>query len=163
MLVSQFSSVAQPCLTLCEPMDFSTSGFPVHHQLLDFTQTHVHRVSDAIQPFHPLSFPCPPASIFPSIMVFFQWISSSYQIAKVLWLSSSATVLPVNFQNWLPLGLTDLTLQSKGLSRIFNDTTVCTLRWHRGMVRGGRGVQDWEHVYTCGRYMLMYGKTNTIL
>ena len=57
----QFSSVAQSCLTLCDPMNHSTPGLPVHRQLLEFTQTHVHRVSDAIQPTHPLSSPSPPA------------------------------------------------------------------------------------------------------
>ena len=57
----QFSSVAQSCLTLCDPMNRSTPGLPVHHQLLEFTQTHDHRVSDAIQPSHPLSSPSPPA------------------------------------------------------------------------------------------------------
>ena len=57
----QFSSVAQSCPTLCNPMNRSTLGFPVHHQLLEFTQTHVHRVSDAIQPSHPLTSPSPPA------------------------------------------------------------------------------------------------------
>ena len=57
----QFSSVAQSCLTLCDPMNRSTPGLPVHHQLLEFTQTHVHRVGDAIQPSHPLSSPSPPA------------------------------------------------------------------------------------------------------
>ena len=57
----QFSSVAQSCLILCDPMNCSTPGLPVHHQLPEFTQTHVHRVSDAIQPSHPLSSPSPPA------------------------------------------------------------------------------------------------------
>ena len=57
----QFSSVAQSCLTLCDPMNCSMSGLPVHHQLPEFTQTHVHRVGDAIQPSHPLSSPSPPA------------------------------------------------------------------------------------------------------
>ena len=57
----QFSSVTQSCPTLCDPMNHSTPGLPVHHQLLEFTQTHVHRVSDAIQPSHPLSSPSPPA------------------------------------------------------------------------------------------------------
>ena len=61
MYSAQFSSVAQSCLTFCEPMNRSTPGLPVHHQLPEFTQTHVHRVSDAIQPFHPLSSPSPPA------------------------------------------------------------------------------------------------------
>ena len=57
--IAQFSSVVQWCPTLCDPMDCSTSGFPVHHQLPEFTQTHVHQVSDAIQPFHPLLSPSP--------------------------------------------------------------------------------------------------------
>ena len=59
---TQFSSVAQFCLTLCDPMNHSMPGLPLYHQLLEFTQTQAHRVSDAIQPFHPLSSPSPPAS-----------------------------------------------------------------------------------------------------
>ena len=67
----QFSSVAQSCLTLCNPMNCSTPGLPVHHQVPEFTQTHAHRVSDAIQPSHPLSSLSPPSPIPPSIRVFF--------------------------------------------------------------------------------------------
>ena len=67
---NQFSSVAQLCLTLCVPMDSSTPGFPVHHELLELTQTHVHWVNDAIQPSHPLSSPSSLPSIIPSIRVF---------------------------------------------------------------------------------------------
>ena len=59
--LAQFSSVTQSCLTLCDPVNHSTPGLPVHHQLPEFTQTHVHRVNDAIQPSHPLSSPSPPA------------------------------------------------------------------------------------------------------
>ena len=70
LLSVQFSLVAQSCLTLCDPMNHRTPGLPVHHQLSEFTQTHVHRVSDAIQPSHPLSSPSPPAPIPPSIRVF---------------------------------------------------------------------------------------------
>ena len=66
----RFSSVAQSCPTLCDPMNCSTPGFPVHHQLSESIQTHVHRVSDTIQPSHPLSSPSPPAHIFPSISLF---------------------------------------------------------------------------------------------
>ena len=66
----QFSSVAQSCPTLCDPMDCSMTGLPVHHQLPEFTQTHVHWVDDAIQPFHPLSSPSPPALNLSSIRVF---------------------------------------------------------------------------------------------
>ena len=65
------SSVAQSCLTLCDPTDCSIPGFPVHYQLPEFTQTHVHQVSDAIQPSHPLSSPFPMPLIFPSIRVYF--------------------------------------------------------------------------------------------
>ena len=68
--MAQFSSVAQSWPTLCDPMNCSTPGLPVHHQLLEFTQTHVHRVSDAIQPSHPLLSPSSPAPIPPSIRVF---------------------------------------------------------------------------------------------
>ena len=66
----QFSSVAQSCPTLCDPRNCSTTGLPVHHQLPEFTQTHVHRVGDAIQPSHPLSSPSPPALSFPMSQLF---------------------------------------------------------------------------------------------
>ena len=80
----QFSSVAQSCPTLCDPMNPGTPGLPVHHQLLEFTQTHVHRVGDAIQPSHPLSSPSPPAFNISQHQGLFQWVSSSHQVAKVL-------------------------------------------------------------------------------
>jgi len=80
----QFSSVAHSCPTLCDPMNHSTPGLPVHHQLLEFTQTHVHRVSDAIQPSHPLSFPSPPAPNPSQHQGLFQWVNSSHEVAKVL-------------------------------------------------------------------------------
>ena len=80
----QFSSVTQSCLTLCDPLNRSKPGLPVHHQLLEFTQTHVHRVSDAIQPSHPLSSPSPPAPNHSQHQGLFKWVSSSHQVAKVL-------------------------------------------------------------------------------
>ena len=80
----QFSSVAQSCLTLCDLMNRSTPGLPVHHQLPEFTQTHVHRVSDAIQPSHPLSSPSPPAPNSSQNQSLFQRVNSSYEVAKVL-------------------------------------------------------------------------------
>ena len=80
----QFSSVAQSCPTLCDPMNHSTPGLPVHHQLPKFTQTHVHRVSDAIQPSHPLSSPSPPAPNPSQQQSLFQWVNSSHEVAKVL-------------------------------------------------------------------------------
>ena len=80
----QFSSVAQSCLTLCDPMNCSTPGLPVHHQLQEFTQTHVHWVGDAIQPSHPLSSPSPPAPNPSQHQSLFQWVNSSHEVAKVL-------------------------------------------------------------------------------
>ena len=81
---AQFSSVAQSCPTLCDPMDYSTPGIPVHHQLPEFTQTHVHQVSDAIQPSRPLLCPSPPAPNPSQHQGLFQWVNSSYEVAKVL-------------------------------------------------------------------------------
>ena len=96
------SSVTQPCPTLCDPMACSTPGFPVHHQLLEATQTHVHQVTDAIQPSHPLSSPSPPAFDLSQRQGLFQWVSSSHQEAELLD-SASASVLPMNIQDWFPL------------------------------------------------------------
>ena len=82
--LDQFSSVARSCPTLCDPMNRSTPGLPVHHQLLEFTQTHVHWVSDAIQPSHPLSSPFPsPALNLSQHQGLFKWASSSHQVARV--------------------------------------------------------------------------------
>ena len=112
-LTVQFSSVAQSCLTLCDPMDRSTPGIPVHRQLPEFTQTHVHWVGDAIQPFHPLSSPSPPALNLSQHQGLFQWVSAS------------ASVLAMNIQDWFPLGWTGwISLRSEGLSRVFSNTTV---------------------------------------
>ena len=83
-LLHQFSSVTQSCPILCDPMDCSTPGLPVHHQLPEFTQTHVHWVGDAIQPSHPLSSPAPPAFNLSQHQGLFHWVRSSHQVAKVL-------------------------------------------------------------------------------
>ena len=80
----QFSSVAYLCPTLCDPMNRSTPDLPVHHQLPEFTQIHVHRVSDAIQPSHSRSSPSPPAPNPCQHQTLFQWVSSSHKVAKVL-------------------------------------------------------------------------------
>ena len=124
----QFISVAQSCPTLCDPVDCSMPGYPVYHQLPDLDQTHVHRVGDAIQSPHPLLSPLLLSSIFPSIGVFsiesalhIRW-PKYWTLAKV---SASTSVLPRNIQDWFPLGLTGwISLQSKGLSRVFSNTTV---------------------------------------
>ena len=80
----QFSSVIQSSLTLCDPMNHSMPGLPVHHHLPEFTQTHVHRVRDAIQPSHPGSSPSPPAPNLSQHQSLFQWVNSSHEVAKVL-------------------------------------------------------------------------------
>ena len=77
----QFSLVSQSYLTLCDPMDRSTLGFPVHHQLLELTQTHVHCIGDAIQPSYPLSSPSPPALNLSQHQGLYKWVSSSHQVA----------------------------------------------------------------------------------
>ena len=80
----QFSSVTQSCPTLCDPMNRSTPGLPVHHRFPEFTQTHIHRVSNTIQPSHPLSSPSPPAPNPSQHQSLFQWVNSSHEVAKVL-------------------------------------------------------------------------------
>ena len=118
----QFSSsvVSDPL----RPMDCSTPGLTVHHQLPEFTQTHVHGVGDAIQLSQPLSSPSPPAFNHSQHQDLFQWVSSFHQVAKV-GASASSSVFPVNIQDWFPLGLTGLIcLQSKRLSRVFSNTTA---------------------------------------
>ena len=113
VLCGQFSSVAQLRLTLCNPMDCRTPGFPVHHQPLEPTQTHVHRVSDAIQPSYPLSSPSPPASGF-----------SNESVARIRWpkyWSFSFSISPSNgYLGWTGW----ISLQPKGLSRVFSINTM---------------------------------------
>ena len=105
-------------------MDCSTPGLPVHHQLPEFTQTHVHWVDDAIQLSYPLLSPSPAFNLSQH-QGLFKWVSSSQQVAKVLGVSASASVLPMNIQDWFPLGLNGwISLQSKELSRVFSNTTV---------------------------------------
>ena len=81
---TEFSSVAQSCPTLCDPMNHSMLGLPVHHKLLKSTQIHVHQVSDTMQTSHPLSSPSPPAFSLSQNQGLFQWVWSLYQMAKVL-------------------------------------------------------------------------------
>ena len=84
LLIGEFSSVTQFCLTLCNPMDRSTPGLPVHHQFLELAQTHVHWIGDAIQPSHPLSSPSPFALNLSQHQVLFQWVSCLHQVTKAL-------------------------------------------------------------------------------
>ena len=119
----QFNSVvAQLCLTLCDPMNHSMPGLPVHHQLPEFTQTHVHWVGDAISssvvPFSSCPQSLPASGSFPMGQLF-AWGGQSTGV------SASASVLPMNTQDWSHLGWTGwISLQSKGLSRVFSNTTV---------------------------------------
>ena len=123
----QFSSVTQTCLTLCEPMNRSTPGLPVHHHLPEFTQTHVHRVSDAIQPSHPRSSPSPSAPNPSQHQSLFQWVNSSQEVAQSTGVSALASFLPKKSQGWSPSEWTGwISLQSKGPSRVFSNTTVQT-------------------------------------
>ena len=121
---AQYSSVTQSCPTLCDPMNCSTPGLPVHYHLPEFTQTHVHRVGDAIQPSHPLVpfSSCSqslPASESSSKSQLFKWGGQSTGV------SALASFLPRNTQDWSPLGWSDwISLQSKGRSRVFSNTTV---------------------------------------
>ena len=117
-------SVALSCSTLCNPMDCSTPGFSVLHHLPELAQTHVHQVGDAIQPSHPLSSPFPPAFNLPNIRLF-----SSESTLRIRWpkvWSYSFSISPSNEHPGLsPLGLTGwISLKSKGLSRVFSNTTV---------------------------------------
>ena len=122
----QFSSVTQSCPTLCDPMNRSTPGLPVYHQLPEFTQTHFHLVGDAIHPaisssvvpFSSCPQSLPAAESFPMSQLF-AWGGRSTGV------SALASVLPMNTQDWSPLGWTGwISLQSKGLSIVFSNTTV---------------------------------------
>ena len=121
----QFSSVAVLCATLCDPMNRCTPGLPVHHQLPEFTQTHAHQGGDAIQPSHPLSSLSPPAPNPSQHQGLFQWVNYSASGGQSIGVSASASVLPMNTQDLSPSGWTSwISLQSKGLSRVFSNTTV---------------------------------------
>ena len=117
-------SITQSCLTVCDPMDFSsTPGFPVLHYLPEFAQTLVHWVGNAIQLSHPLSPLSPPGDLAQH-QGLFQWVSSLKQVAKFV-VSASASVLPMNILDWFPLGWTGwISFQPKGLSRVFSNITV---------------------------------------
>ena len=106
----------------CDPMGCSTPGFPVHHQLLELTQTHVHWAGDAIQPSYPLSSPFPAFNLSQH-QGFFQTNQFFASGGQSIGVSASASVLPMNIQDWFPLWLTGLIFfQSKRLSRVFSNT-----------------------------------------
>ena len=136
------SSVAQLCLTLCDPMNCSTPGFPVHHELLELAQIHVHWVSDAIQPSHPLSPPLLLLSIFLSIKVFSNKLALPSG-GQSIGASASASVLPMNIYDWFPLGLSDLLLLSKGFSRVTSNITVQKQQFF------GTQPSSWSNSHIC--------------
>ena len=124
----QFISVTQSCMTVCYPMDCSTPGFPVRQQLLELTQTQVHRVSDAIKPSHPLSSPSPPAFNLAQHQGLSQWVTSSHQVAKILEFQLQHQSFQWIFRtdllwiDWLDL------FQVQGTLQVFSNITVSILR-----------------------------------
>ena len=135
--------VAESCLTLCNPMDWNMPGVPVLHYFLEFAQTRVHWVGDAIQPSHPLSPPSPPAlKSFPESESFpmNQLFTSGGQS-----IGASASVLPMDIHGGFPLGLTSLiSLQSKGLSRVFSSSTI----WKRQFFSTQPSLWSKSHICT---------------
>ena len=139
-----FCSASKSCLTLCDPIDCSMPGFPVLHYLLEFAQTHVHWVSDAIQSSHPLSLPSPLALNLSSIKVF-----SDESALHIRWpsigVSELTPVLAMNIQDWFLLGLNGLiSLLSNGLSRVFFSTTV----WKQQFFVIQPSVWSKSHIHT---------------
>ena len=141
----QVSVQSLSCVQLCDPMDLSMPGFPVHHQLLELTQTHVHWVSDANQPSHPLLPSSLPALNLSQHQGFFQsqfFISGGHSIG----VSASASVLPMNIRDRFPLGWTGLiSLLSKGLSGAFFSTTV----WKHWFFSAQPSLWSNSHICTC--------------
>ena len=116
-------SVTQLCL--CDPMDCSVPGFPILHHLPEFAQPHVHCVGNAIQPSHPLSSTSPPTFNLSQRSGSFQMSQVFSRGGQSIGVSASASVLPMNTQDWSPLGWTGwISSQSKGLSRVLSNTTV---------------------------------------
>ena len=146
MLYYMYSSVQlQSCPTLCDPVDCSMPGFPVHHQLSELTHTYVHWVGDAIQPSHPLLSPSPPKlQSFPASGYFqmSQFFSSGGQSIGV---SASASVLPMNIQDWFPLGWTGwICLQFKGLSSLLqNHSSKASILWCSAFLESKSSIHTW--------------------
>ena len=139
-----YCSITKLCPTLYKPMDCSTPGFPVLHHLPELAQTHVHWVSDAIQPSRTLLSPSPPAFSLSQHQGLFQWVSSASD-GRSIGASASASVRPVNIQDWFPLGLAGLiSLHSKGLSKVFSRTTI----WKHQFFGAQPYLQSNAHIHT---------------
>jgi len=135
----QFSSIAQSCLTISDPMDCSSPGLPVHHQFSELTQTHVHWISEAIQPSHPLSSPSPTFNFFQH-QGLFKWVSSSHQVAKGLEFQLLHQSFQWIFRNdFLYDGLVG---ESKGLSRVFSNTTVQKHQFFSASAKSAKSLQS---------------------
>ena len=143
LLLMLLSTVIKSCPILCDPMYYSTPGFPVLHHILELAQTHVHQVSDAIQQSHPLLSLLLLPSIFPSNRVFSNESALSSG-GQYIGASASAAVLPMNIQGWFSLGLTGLILPSQGLSRVFSNTTV----WKHHFFGAQPSLWSNSHIHT---------------
>ena len=131
-------SITNWCLTLCSPMDCSMPCFLVLHYLPELAQTHVQQVNDAIPLSYPLSAPSPPALNLSQHQSTFQWVTpGDWSIGT----SASASVFPINIQDWFLLGWTGLILQSKELSRVFSNTTVQKHQFFSAQ------ISLWSHPY----------------
>ena len=140
----QLSSVNQWYQTLFNPMNCSTPGLPVHHQLPEFTQTHVHRVGDAIRPSSSSDIPfysCPQSLTASESFPMSQLFASGGQSIGV---SALASVLPKNTQDWCPLEWTGwISLQSKGLSRVFSNTTIQNHQFFSNQLSSNSHIHTW--------------------
>ena len=142
----QFSSVAQSCPTICNPMNRSTSGLPVHHQLPEFTQTDAHRVGDAILPSHSLSSPFPPAPNPSQHQSLFQWVNSSHEVAKVLEFLSFS-IIPSKEHPWLitfRMDLLDL-LAVQGIlkSLLQHHSSNASILWCSAFFMSSSDIHTW--------------------
>ena len=142
-------------------MDCSIPGFSVLHCLPEFAQTYVHWISDNIQQSHPLSHPSPPVSSLSQHQGLFQWVSSSHQVDKVIGVSASTSVLPMNTQDWSPLECTGCKIESQ------QEFAVCLRKLKQRLctnLEGWDGEEMGEdsrrrgHMYTCGSFMLRFDR-----
>ena len=138
----QFSSVAQSCPTPCDPRNRSTPGLPVHHQLPEFTQTHVQWVGDAIQPSHPRSSPFPPALNPSQHQSLFQWVNSSHEVAKVLDFQTISVSLFLTLTEVRRYYLRKQKLQIRGQEILAESQGNLTQTWIKGQILG-----QWEISY----------------
>ena len=123
-MIDEFISLAQSCTTLCDPMDCSTPGLPIHHQLLELAQIHVHWVGNAILPSHPLLSPSPPAFTLSKHQGLFQWVRSSHQVAKY-WSFTFSISPSCEYSGLISLRMGWLNLLAvQGTLRVFSNTTV---------------------------------------